>query len=175
MHFCLAWIDLHSWLTIICMINRGDRQTALREDSMTRGSRLCCLPFFTLGFLAVASGQGVASAELTYFGRSSVKIKTASGLVVYIDPYAPGDYSEAADLILVTHGHSDHNRVNLVARKSATVIAAPAGAVTERGARDAAEGATFTVGSIAVRVLPAAVHARHLIVLRPGETATLRP
>jgi len=150
---------------------------------MTRGSRLYCLPFFTLGFLAVASGQGVASAELTYFGRSSVKIKTASGLVVYIDPYAPGDYSEAADLILVTHGHSDHNRVSLVARKSTTIIAAPAGAVTERGVRDAAEGVTFTVGSIAVRVLPAAnknhdravsrgylVSFDHLVVYHAGDT-----
>lgn len=123
---------------------------------MSSNSRLLCVPFFTLGFLAVAAGQEPAGAELTYLGRSSVKIKTASGFVVYIDPYAPGDYSEPADLILVTHGHGDHNRVNLVARKPATVIAAPAGAVSERGARDAAEGVAFTVGPVVVRVLPAA-------------------
>lgn len=89
---------------------------------MTSSSRLFCLPFFTLGVLAVAAGQGSAGAELTYFGRSSVKIKTASGLVVYIDPYAPGDYSEPADLILVTHGHIDHNRVKLIAGWQASSI-----------------------------------------------------
>jgi len=123
---------------------------------MISSTRLFCLPFFTLGVLAVVAGQGSTSAELTYFGRSSVKIRTASGLVVYIDPYAPGDYSEPADLILVTHGHSDHNRTGLVARKPSTIIAAPAGAVSERGARDVAEGESFVVGSITVRALPAA-------------------
>ncbi len=123
---------------------------------MIGNSRLFCVPFFTLGFLAVAVGQEPAGAELTYFGRSSVKIKTASGFVVYIDPYAPGDYSEPADLILVTHGHGDHNHVKLVTHKPETVLAAPAGAVTERGARDATEGDVFTVGAVAVRVLPAA-------------------
>lgn len=123
---------------------------------MISSSRLFCLPFFTLGFLAVAAGQGSAGAELSYFGRSSVKIKTASGFVVYIDPYAPGDYSEPADLILVTHGHGDHNRVSLVARKPSTMTVAPAGAVSDRSSRDAVEGATFTVGTVTVRSLPAA-------------------
>ena len=121
-----------------------------------RGSVFSLVPFLTLGCLAAASAQAVSGARLTYFGRASVKIKTASGLVAYIDPYAPGDYSEPADLILVTHGHGDHNRTSLVARKPATVIAAPAGAVSDKGARAANEGDTFSVGSVSVRVLPAA-------------------
>jgi len=133
-----------------------------RRDAIPRGevampvSRICLMPFLTLGFIAAASGQGAPGAELTYFGRASVKIKTASGLVVYIDPYAPGDYSEPADLILVTHGHGDHNRTGLVKKKASTVIAAPAGAVSDKGARVAGEGDTFSVGSVSVRVLPAA-------------------
>lgn len=49
--------------------------------SMTLG-----LPFLTLGMLATASAEGVSGAELIYFGRASVKIKTASGVVIYIDP-----------------------------------------------------------------------------------------
>jgi len=109
----------------------------------------------SLGLLA-AVGTAGRGTELSYFGRASVKIRTASGFVVYIDPYAPGDYSEPADLILVTHGHRDHNRVGLVKRKPTTVVAAPDGAVSEKGARSAAEGDVFRVGQVEVRVMAAA-------------------
>jgi len=119
-------------------------------------SRVLLVPFLTLGVMVSASAQGSAGAELTYFGRASIKIKTASGLVVYIDPYAPGDYSEPADLILVTHGHGDHNKVGMVSRTRTTVVAAPVGAVSGRDVRIVAEGDTFQVGTIAVRVMPAA-------------------
>lgn len=134
-------------------------------------SRFFSLPFLSLGLLAAASASGQASPSggsagpapvagngapsLSYFGRSSVKIRTASGFVVYIDPYAPGDYSEPADLILVTHGHGDHNAVELPARKRACVVAAPRGAVEERGYKVLAEGQAFTEGPLSVRCLPA--------------------
>ena len=53
-------------------------------------------------------------ARMTFIGHASVKIKTTTGEVIYIDPYFPTDsYKEPADVILVTHGHSDHNRVDL--------------------------------------------------------------
>ena len=60
------------------------------------------------------------------------------------------------DTILVTHGHIDHNEVKLVARKPGTVILAPKGAVSERGARQISEGGTFDAGPVKVRALPAA-------------------
>ncbi len=51
---------------------------------------------------------------LTFIGHATVKIKTSDGKVIYIDPYyQPGDYSDPADIILVTHEHSDHNYVQL--------------------------------------------------------------
>lgn len=59
---------------------------------------------------------------LTLIGHASVKIKTAEGIVIYIDPFADGDYSEAADLILVTHGHHDHCKTEIVTKKSETMI-----------------------------------------------------
>jgi L-ascorbate metabolism protein UlaG (beta-lactamase superfamily) len=67
-----------------------------------------------------ASGK----AELTFLGRASVKIVTAKGIVIYVDPFAtaPGGYSQPADYILVTHGHSDHNVVSKVTQKDDTVI-----------------------------------------------------
>jgi len=131
------------------------------ETTMNLGKGLS-LPLVSLG-LAVASAQPAAGSpaqagagpELGYFGRATVKVRTAEGFVIYIDPYAPGDYSEPADLILVTHGHGDHNEVRLIARKPGTVILAPEGAVSERGARTISEGGTFDAGPVKVRALPA--------------------
>ena len=121
--------------------------------------KIYCLPFFSLGMLAAVSGQGFpsdSSAELSYFGRASVKIKTVSGFVIYIDPYSPGDYHEPADLVLVTHGHGDHNKVSLITKKPGTIVAAPAGAVPGSGVRVVAEGEDFSVGPVRVHVMPAA-------------------
>lgn len=61
---------------------------------------------------------------LTFLGRASVKIKLLDGSIIYIDPYAgkKADYTEAADLILVTHQHGDHNQVDMVTKKGDTVI-----------------------------------------------------
>jgi len=82
--------------------------------------------FTFFGFLG-ADAQGQEVPTLKYLGRSSVKIVTADKTVIYIDPYAGTDYSEPADLILVTHGHSDHNQIGKVTKKPETVmIAGPA-------------------------------------------------
>lgn len=58
-----------------------------------RDLRVFGFQVFSLGCLAAAAGQTASTANLPYFGRASVKITTATGRVVYIDPYAPGDYS----------------------------------------------------------------------------------
>jgi len=61
--------------------------------------------------------------KLTFLGHGSLKLTTIDGVVVYIDPAFPGDwYSEAADLILISHHHGDHDRVDLVERKADCVI-----------------------------------------------------
>ncbi len=75
-----------------------------------------------------ARAEGKEAAMLTFMGRASVKIKTQSGLCVYIDPYL-GDYSEAADLVLVTHGHSDHNAIGKVTLKPGALVASAPGAL----------------------------------------------
>ena len=53
------------------------------------------------------------AATLVYMGQASMRIVTAEGKVIYIDPYT-GDYTMPADLILVTHGHFDHCAVEKV-------------------------------------------------------------
>ncbi len=59
---------------------------------------------------------------LTLIGHSSVKIITDQKTVIYIDPYFPGDYTEPADIILITHGHSDHNQLHLVTTTENTIV-----------------------------------------------------
>ncbi|MDR0570048.1 MAG: MBL fold metallo-hydrolase [Clostridiales Family XIII bacterium] len=55
--------------------------------------------------------------KLYYQGHGSYRFTTADGRVVYFDPYAGDGYDLPADIILVTHGHGDHNQIGLVARK----------------------------------------------------------
>lgn len=52
--------------------------------------------------------------NLTYMGRASVRIDISDGRVIYIDPYAgsASQYEDLADLVLVTHQHSDHNVIS---------------------------------------------------------------
>jgi L-ascorbate metabolism protein UlaG (beta-lactamase superfamily) len=76
--------------------------------------------------------------KLYYQGHGSYRITAADGRVIYVDPYAGsavvtlhrimhpcpdpyagvgGGYDLSADIILVTHGHGDHNRIKLVTQK----------------------------------------------------------
>ena len=57
-------------------------------------------------------------AVLLYQGQASIRIVTAEGKVIYIDPYAGDDYGLSADLILVTHPHYDHNMVDKVQNRN---------------------------------------------------------
>lgn len=61
--------------------------------------------------------EDLKQPQLKYLGHSSIKLKMTEGAVIYIDPYAGDDYSEAADLLLVTHSHSDHANIDRVKLK----------------------------------------------------------
>lgn len=116
---------------------------------------------------AGAQAAGGASAgdrtdpSLSYFGRASVKLRTAAGLAVYIDPYAPGDYAEPAALVLVTHGHGDHNDLGKTKLGPGSVVLAPPGAArlpkAAAGAelREIREGETVEVAGVRILALPA--------------------
>ena len=51
-------------------------------------------------------------ARLLYQGHGSLRVVTDEGVVIYIDPYAGEGYDVPADLILVTHQHFDHNKID---------------------------------------------------------------
>lgn len=56
-------------------------------------------------------------SKLYYQGHGSYRFTTNDNRIIYIDPYAGDGYDKEADIVLITHGHSDHNNVNLVTQK----------------------------------------------------------
>src|SRR5437016_2124887 len=73
--------------------------------------------------------------QLTWYGQSAFKIVTPSGKVLLVDPWLTNPVFEKAkdelaalkhvDLILVTHGHSDHvgDAVEIAKRRRAKLVA----------------------------------------------------
>lgn len=64
--------------------------------------------------------------ELKWLGHASWKLKTG-GVTVYIDPYE-GEYDEPADIILSTHHHDDHckvDKIELIRTDETKIIATP--------------------------------------------------
>lgn len=73
---------------------------------------------FGMGVITAAEEDSRAHAELLYMGHASIRITTAEGKVIYIDPFAGDGYEPAADLILITHGHYDHNAPEKVVNRT---------------------------------------------------------
>lgn len=55
---------------------------------------------------------------LLYMGQASIRIVTADGKVIYIDPWSGDEYNLPADLILVTHDHYDHSDIDKVTERN---------------------------------------------------------
>ncbi len=88
-------------------------------------------------------------AKLLYQGHGSCRITTQSGTVIYLDPYAGEGYDRPADLILITHEHSDHNKVSIVTKKLGTRIIRAADAL-----KNGAYG-SFIIGDIKIEAVEA--------------------
>ena len=55
--------------------------------------------------------------KLLYQGHGSYRLTADDGRIVYVDPYKGKGYDAPADIILVTHQHHDHNKIQLCAQK----------------------------------------------------------
>ena len=76
-------------------------------------------PLLCAGAVAFAGCEKKSAAPTLYYqGHASVRIATADNKVIYVDPYAGDGYDVGADVILVTHGHQDHNKVDLVTSRN---------------------------------------------------------
>lgn len=67
---------------------------------------------------SVFAGDVSGSHTLYYQGHASLRITTAEGKVIYVDPYSGDGYDVPADLILVTHRHDDHNAVHKIKNRN---------------------------------------------------------
>ena len=76
--------------------------------------RFLILALAGLMLIGLAVAETAGEDKLLYQGHGSLRIVTAEGKVIYIDPYAGEGYDLPADLILVTHGHRDHTALDLI-------------------------------------------------------------
>lgn len=96
------------------------RAISQKEDRVMK--RTICR-FLALALLLVCCGSALAESapsvhKLLYQGHASIRIVTSEGKVIYIDPYAGKGYDLAADLILITHNHDDHNATKLIKNRN---------------------------------------------------------
>lgn len=95
---------------------------------------------------------------IKYLAHASFQIK-AEDTVIYVDLEKYGEVAEKADLILVTHSHSDHCDTSKIkkARRDDTVIIAPEDCVSKIGGtvKTLKPGEETTVKGVKVRAVDA--------------------
>jgi L-ascorbate metabolism protein UlaG (beta-lactamase superfamily) len=96
--------------------------------------------------------------SIKWLAHASFQIKS-NGKIIYIDMEKHGEAFEKADLILVTHSHSDHcdpEKIKLVQRED-TVIVAPKDCVAklEGSVKSLSVGEEFTLDDVSVRAIEA--------------------
>jgi len=114
------------------------------------------------GYFAFQSMQRTR-ISVTWLGHSVFMIK-AGDKIIYTDPTVAtppslGDFKDKADIILVSHSHSDHLNVTVVSkiRKDDTMIIAPADCVAKIGGtvKSLKPGEKTSIGSITVEAVEA--------------------
>ncbi len=61
-------------------------------------------------------------SKCLFQGHGSLRFITDESVVIYVDPFCGSGYEIPADLILVTHEHYDHNKIDLVMKKEDCII-----------------------------------------------------
>jgi len=87
--------------------------------------------------------------KLLYQGHGSYRLTANDNRIIYIDPYAGEGYDKSADIILVTHGHGDHNQVKLCAKKPDCRI------ITNEEALDGGKHNIFDINGVLIQTVEA--------------------
>lgn len=108
-------------------------------------------------------------ARMTFIGHASVKIKTTTREVIYIDPYFPTKFSyiEPADVILLTHDHYDHNNVSLCRQKKNCRV------IKWSDALKNGEYQVFELDNIRIEAVPSGGNSNHSIKTNVGYLVTV--
>ncbi len=107
--------------------------------------------------------------HLLYLGHASLRITTADGEVIYVDPYVGDGYEVPADLILVTHGHYDHNAVEKVVNRNDGVQV-----ITWQEALAGGKHNSFDLGYVLVEAIEAGYNSYHDVRECVGYILTLK-
>lgn len=102
------------------------------------------------------SSNDTGAATLLYQGQASIRIITAENKVIYIDPYAGKGYDFPADLILVTHEHSDHNDLDKIESRNPDCVV-----ITHNEAIQNGEHQVFDFGYVRVEAVEAGYNDMH--------------
>jgi L-ascorbate metabolism protein UlaG (beta-lactamase superfamily) len=70
-------------------------------------------------------------AKLLYQGHGSTRFTTQNGRVIYVDPYAGEGYDKPADIVLITHDHYDHNKLELIIQNTSCKVITNKEALTD--------------------------------------------
>jgi L-ascorbate metabolism protein UlaG (beta-lactamase superfamily) len=105
---------------------------------------------------SVAALKAWSREHIGWFGQSAFRVRAGAGQAAFIDPWRVSSRAGPADLILVTHPHSDHyDRASIERlRKKETVIVLPRSGV-ESGQIGIAAGESLRVGGFAITAVPA--------------------
>ena len=87
--------------------------------------------------------------KLLYQGHGSYRLTADDGRVVYVDPSSGKGYDLPADLILVTHQHSDHNKIGLCTQGDGCTV------ITNKDALAGGNHNSFDVDGILVQAVEA--------------------
>lgn len=109
----------------------------------------------TIGY-GIEQDDTSSPATLLYQGQGSIRIVTPEEKVIYIDPYAGKGYNLPADLILVTHNHSDHNAIDKITKRNDDCVI-----ITQNEAIQDGQHQIFDFGYVNVEAVEAGYNDQH--------------
>jgi L-ascorbate metabolism protein UlaG (beta-lactamase superfamily) len=98
--------------------------------------------------------------EITWLGHAAFKVKTHSGIIIYLDPYQIKKGEEKADIIVSTHSHGDHFDSSSIEKlmKDDTIVIGPesiASSLQKFNGTALKLGDTFDYKDLSIELVPA--------------------
>lgn len=105
--------------------------------------------------------------KLLYQGHGSFRLISNDKKVIFIDPFIEAGCDIAADIILVTHQHSDHNQLQLITKKPDCKI------ISNFEALEGGKHNSFNVKGIAIESVEAGYNQGHTTQTSVGYIITI--